>query len=427
MDQLLESEEAARRLGVKLPTLYAYVSRGLLTSQRAADGKRSLFDAEQIEALARRSRGGRQVETRLATVTTAITQLRTEGPYYRGRRTADLATTVPYEEVAALLWEDDRARWHPHPLVAPAGLSSRDLLRWAVVMAGAGDPLRADLRPEGVVQAAGRLISTVVGVLPVRAVGTTPVLHIDGDPEPRPDALAARLTARLATSVSPELVRAVNAALVVLADHELATSTLAVRMAASTRADLYDAVLTGLGIFAGPLHGGASQLVHQLLVDADELGAEPAADKALRWMNILPGFGHTVYVEGDPRSQPLLDLFDHLATDRQRAVVGSIIALADSHGFPAPNVDLGIGALVFASGMPADAGQTIFGVARMAGWTAHYLEELNERPLRFRARAIYARPASGGGTRRADSPARLPMGHGDGVIPHTPDKAGKRR
>jgi len=154
-----------------------------------------------------------------------------------------------------------------------------------------------------------------------------------------------------------------------------------------------------LGIFAGPLHGGASQLVHQLLVDADELGAEPAADKALRWMNILPGFGHTVYVEGDPRSQPLLDLFDHLATDRQRAVVGSIIALADSHGFPAPNVDLGIGALVFASGMPADAGQTIFGVARMAGWTAHYLEELNERPLRFRARAIYARPASGGGTR----------------------------
>src|ERR1700734_1320993 len=114
VDQLLESEEAARRLGVKLPTLYAYVSRGLLTSQRAADGKRSLFDAEQIEALARRSRGGRQVETRLApargppverrslsdaeqiealarrsrggrqvetrlaTVTTAITQLRTE-------------------------------------------------------------------------------------------------------------------------------------------------------------------------------------------------------------------------------------------------------------------------------------------------------------------------------------------------------------
>jgi citrate synthase len=414
MSQLLESEEAARRLGVKLPTLYAYVSRGLLTSQRAADGKRSLFELDQIEALARRSRGGRQVETRLATVTTAITQLRNDGPYYRGQRTADLATAASFEEVAALLWDDDRAAWRPHPLTGPGGLSSRDVLRWAVVMTGAGDPLRADLRRDAVVQAAGRLISTVVDVLPVRAKGPVPALHIDGtgdgdgdgdrgrergrdgDAEDRHDALAARLTARLAPgTVGPELVRAVNAALVVLADHELATSTLAVRMAASTRADLYDAVLAGLGTFAGPLHGGASQLVHQLLVDADELGAERAADKALRWMNILPGFGHTVYTDGDPRSQPLLDLVEQLATERQREVVASIRALADSHDFPAPNVDLGIGALVFAAGMPADAGQTIFGVARMAGWTAHYLEELTERPLRFRARAIYSARSTG--------------------------------
>jgi citrate synthase len=401
MSQLLESEEAARRLGVKLPTLYAYVSRGLLTSQRAADGKRSLFDVEQIEALARRSRGGRQVETRLATVTTGITQLRPDGPTYRGRRAAGLATTATFEEVAALLWDDDRARWHPHPLTCPVGLSSRDLLRWAVVMAGAGDPLRADLRPEAVVQAAGRLISTVVAVLPVRATGPVPALDLDGDQDgdqaQRHDALAARLTARLAPgAVGPELVRAVNAALVVLADHELATSTLAVRMAASTRADLYDSVLAGLGTFAGPLHGGASQLVHQLLVDADELGAEGAADKALRWMNILPGFGHTVYTDGDPRVQPVLDLFEQLATERQQEVVASIRALADSHDFPAPNVDLGIGALVFAAGMPADSGQTIFGVARMAGWTAHYLEELTERPLRFRARAIYSTKSAGG-------------------------------
>ena len=396
MSQLLESEEAARRLGVKLPTLYAYVSRGLLTSQRAADGKRSLFDVEQIEALARRSRGGRQVETRLATVTTGITQLRQDGPYYRGRRTADLATTATFEEVAALLWDDDRARWQPQPLTGPVGLSSRDLLRWAVVMAGAGDPLRADLRPEAVVQVAGRLISTVVDVLPVRSTGPVPTLDLDGDREQLHDALAARLTTRLAPgAVGPELVRAVNAALVVLADHELATSTLAVRMAASTRADLYDAVLAGLGTFAGPLHGGASQIVHQLLVDADELGAERAADKALRWMNILPGFGHTVHTDGDPRAEPLLDLFEQLATERQRAVVASIRALADSHDFPAANVDLGIGALVFAAGMPAASGQTIFGVARMAGWTAHYLEELPERPLRFRARAIYSTKPAG--------------------------------
>jgi citrate synthase len=207
--------------------------------------------------------------------------------------------------------------------------------------------------------------------------------------------LAARLTVRLAPGpVIPELVRAVNATLVVLADHELATSTLAVRMAASTRADLYDAVLAGLGTFGGPLHGGASQLVHQLLLDAAEGGAEHAADKALRWMNVLPGFGHAVYRDGDPRAGPLLDLFDRLADDRQRQVVASVRGLADDHGFPAPNVDLAIGAIVFATGMPADAGQTIFGIARMAGWTAHYIEELREPPLRFRARAIYSSRAA---------------------------------
>ena len=187
MGQLLESEEAARRLGVKLPTLYAYVSRGLLTSQRAADGKRSLFDLDQIEALARRSRGGRQVETRLATVTTAITQLRDDGPYYRGRRAADMATPASYEEVASLLWEDDRAHWAAPPLAAPAGLSSRDLLRWAVVMAGAGDGLRADLRPEAVVQAAGRLIATMVDVLAVTAAGPVPGLSLDGARGPQAD------------------------------------------------------------------------------------------------------------------------------------------------------------------------------------------------------------------------------------------------
>ncbi|HXA34288.1 MAG TPA: citrate synthase [Acidimicrobiales bacterium] len=397
MSPLLESEEAARRLGVKLPTLYAYVSRGLLTSQRAADGKRSLFDLDQIEALARRSRGGRQVDTRLATVTTAITQLRDDGPYYRGQRPADLATTASYEEVAALLWADDRAEWRPRPLAAPAGLSSRDALRWAVVMAGAGDPLRADLRPAAVVAAAGRLITTMVEALPVTATGTGPGLTLEGDPSPRPEAVAARLAARLAPGpVSAQLVGGINAALVVLADHELATSTLAVRMAASTRADLYDAVLAGLGTFGGPLHGGASQLVHRLLLDAMEHGAEQAADNALRWMNVLPGFGHPVYVDGDPRAQPLLDLFDQLADNGQRAVVDSIRALADSHHYPAPNVDLGIGALVLATGMPADAGQTIFAVARMAGWTAHYLEELVETPLRFRARAIYSHPVAGG-------------------------------
>src|SRR5579864_4524333 len=143
MTRMLESGEAARRLGVKLPTLYAYVSRGLLSSHPAPGGRRSLFTAEDVEALAKRSRGGRTSETRLATVTTSTTQLGDDGPVYRGIPATALATAVPYEEAAELLWrgDPDGASWEPFPLRPPSELGASDRLRWAVVMAGAGDPL----------------------------------------------------------------------------------------------------------------------------------------------------------------------------------------------------------------------------------------------------------------------------------------------
>ena len=71
-------------------------------------------------------------------------------------------------------------------------------------------------------------------------------------------------------------------------------------------------------------------------------------------------------------------------------LVRTVVELAAAHDIPLPNVDLGLAALVWALDLPADAGHTVFAVARVAGWTAHYLEELAERPLRFRARAVYA-------------------------------------
>ena len=77
---MLESDEAARRLGVKVSTLYAYVSRGLLVSHPAASGRRRLFDVDEVERLARRSRQGKAVETRMVTITTGITQLTDDGP-----------------------------------------------------------------------------------------------------------------------------------------------------------------------------------------------------------------------------------------------------------------------------------------------------------------------------------------------------------
>jgi len=405
---MLESEEAARRLGVKLSTLYAYVSRGLLPSHRTPDSRRSLFDAGDVEALARRARGGRSTESRLATVTTAVTQLGPAGPVYRGTPAVDLATTVPYEEAAELLWQADPPSplgWRSAPLATPppTALGASDRLRWAVLMAGSADPLRSDLRPQSVVAAARRLVATMVSVLarpehprPPPVAGAAPrgpdeefALELAGR-APQPGTLARALTARLSPAPSTALVRAVNAALILLADHELATSTVAVRVAASTRADLYDATMAGLAVVAGPLHGGASQLAHTLLRDAERLGPERALDDTLRWQRHLPGFGHTVYQEADPRGIVLRELVEPLASPEQRRVLEAVLALAAQRSVPGPNIDLALAALTIAGAMPEDAGRTIFAVARVAGWTAHYLEELGERPLRYRARAVYA-------------------------------------
>ncbi len=175
-----------------------------------------------------------------------------------------------------------------------------------------------------------------------------------------------------------------------MADHELATSTMAVRVAASVHADPYDALLAGLATVAGPLHGGASQMAYELLVVAERDGAARALNDILREQGRLPGFGHTVYKSGDPRFGALLKVAEPSLSDDQRAVLREVVALAAAHDVPLPNCDLALAALSWGTGMRPDSGRTIFGVARVAGWAAHYMEELTERPLRFRDRAVYS-------------------------------------
>jgi citrate synthase len=384
MDRMLSTEEAARRLGVKVPTLYAYVSRGLLESHPDPSRRGSLFDLDAIEALAVRSRGGRQTATRLATVTTGVTQLdQTLGPIYRGRAATDLARTHSFEEVADLLWQSDDAGDWTAPDIGPCPLTpTLERMRWALVLCGATDPLRADLRPAAVARAARRATAALTDVVGPRPPGEDPDASI-----------AARLTARLTAQAAPTGVvptAAVNAALVLMADHELATSTMAVRVAASVRADPYDALLAGLATLAGPLHGGASQQAYELLVLAERDGARRALNDVLRERGRLPGFGHAVYKSGDARFDALLTLAEPLLRDDRRALLHQVIALAAAHKVPLANCDLALAALSWGTGMPPDTGRTIFAVARLAGWAAHYMEEITEPPLRFRARAVYS-------------------------------------
>jgi citrate synthase len=312
----------------------------------------------------------------------------------------------------------------------------------ATAVAAAADPLRADLRPEAVRAAARGLLATLAGALgrPAPAAGSpeavtpqaateevatpvvanpntgTPVVANPNTGTRDGDGVAARATASLGADHRWD--DPVGAAVVLLADHELATSTLAARVAASARADPYQVVLAGLAAVSGPLHGSASTLVVRLLLDAERDGPEPALAAWLHQVGRLPGVGQPLYPQGDPRAPLLLDPVRRAvalgARDRPAAtpaeatrleVVEGVAAAIGRRWRLAPNIDYAVGSLVFIAGLHPGTGEALFALARSAGWVAHALEEYAERPLRFRVRG--RAPVAG----RAGDASRPPDGH----------------
>jgi citrate synthase len=392
----LSAQEVATRLGIKLDTVYAYVSRGALSTRRVTGSRRSVFDADEVEKLARRGRPRRTtrpsaldlvVETDLATIVDHHIA-------YRGRDVATMARSHTFEQVAYWLWtgmdETPATSWQPYQMSLPELAQTRDRIRAAVVIGSASQPLRSDLSTPAVTATAQALIASMVVAVPAGAdAGAARLVFADRRP-PVGDSIAGRLWSRLTDRRPvPGLVASLNAALVLLADHELASSTVAARVAASVRADPFSVVLSGLGALAGPLHGSASGLAHQMITDAIQRGPEPALAAALETHRHLPGFGHRLYPDGDPRAKLLFDMIRAAApaTTGLRAA-DALIEHARRHSRTEPNVDLALAVLATAAQMPATAGETIFTISRTAGWIAHAIEEYSEAPVRFRARAI---------------------------------------
>lgn len=171
-----------------------------------------------------------------------------------------------------------------------------------------------------------------------------------------------------------------------LADHELATSTLAVRVAASVRSSSYAAVMAGLATMRGPFHGGASSEVAALLAEAAATEAATTVANRLASGSRLPGFGHSVYRNGDPRLDALLETVATIVAPHERhSIVKSVRRIGVEALGRHANIDFGLGALIHVSGLPHDI--PIFAVARLAGWIAHDAEERTERPVRYRGLA----------------------------------------
>jgi citrate synthase len=396
--RLLSTREAAEQLGVKPASLYAYVSRGLLARQRVDGERGSWFDPAAVDRLATRGRGAAAVVARTRRelrIESAVTSIDPAGHSYRGHRARELATSATFERVAELLWTGtlpaSAPRWEAErdqlaigravQRVLPRGVLPFDRLRLVTAALASADPFRHDLRPHAVALAARRLLVTLVETLPARRSS------------PRAG-LATRLWDRLSSRTpTAAAVGLLDAALVLLADHELAGSTLAVRIAAAYRADPYGAVGAGFGVLGGALHGAASLAAEALLADVADAG-DPARviDRTLRRGERLPGLGHPQYPAGDPRAAALLDLLRRgFARAPRLRRVEALLAATGARGFPPPNVDLAVAAVTHVLDLPRGTGELIFALARIAGWVAHALEEY-EHPSPLRLRAVYVGP-----------------------------------
>jgi citrate synthase len=402
MADFLTAAEAARRLGVKPATLYAYVSRGVLNRDKAATGRGSLFNADEVERLARRGRPRRPAGAMDLTIESAITEITADSFRFRGLDVTRLAVRRTFEEVAELLWAGDLPAagatpvpWQATPAALasgraaqaglPAGTRPLDRLQVIVPAMAATDPLRLQFDPPAVLAAGRSIIAGMVDCLPASA-----------PPATQPP-IAERLWSKLCERrPAPGLLRALSAALVLLADHELAASTLAARTAASARADPYAVVGTGLGAMSGALHGGASLGVETLMAAARGPDDVPrVVGELLRRGEKVPGFGHIVYRGGDPRAIVLLDLVRRAAPKSgQLAVAEAVLTEIGRKSLPEPNIDFAVATLARVAGMITGAGEAIFAVSRTAGWIAHALEAYDARVL-LRPRAVYVgRPAT---------------------------------
>jgi len=394
MTKFLTAHEATDLLKIRPQTLYAYVSRGLIRSnEQEGDPHRRLYRADDVNALLGRKRRGRTparaaqtaLDWGLPVLDSALTLVEDGRLYYRGCDAVELAEGgATLEDVAQLMWESAA---DPFAAEQPPV-----------------DPLWRELMPRCATQSA---VSRCLTLLPLAASVDTPVWPSDigrkqaaaagivrsvaaaliaGEPDKKP----VHETLASAWKLDASGAAIVRAALVLCADHELNASTFTVRCVASTGASLGAAVEAGLAALSGPLHGGSWVRIAALFNEVERIGdPEQAIGEWLRrGEQHLPGFGHPLYPDGDPRTTAILARLKH------EPALAEAVAAA---GGPPPNLDYALLAMQRELGLPEDAPFIIFAAGRTVGWLAHALEQqATGSLLRPRARYTGSAPSASG-------------------------------
>ncbi|MBE2238570.1 MAG: citrate synthase family protein [Caldilineaceae bacterium] len=392
----LSAREAADRLGISVATLYAYVSRGLLRSEAVDDGSRARrYYAEDVEALRSRKEMRRDPESGaqnalsygMPVLESAITLIEDGCLFYRGYDALGLAQQRSVEEVASLIWLD---HLDPGDLFAQGGdaqapapqLEALDAVQHPIecyqatlARAATGDLAAYLTTPEAMAATGARILHRLVAATTRQPVATSIAQALQGACAPG----------------QPASVELFSAALILCADHELNVSAFTARCVASAGSTPYAVVIAGLAALQGHRHGGHTERVGHLLREAND-GIAGAVASYLRQGASIPGFGHRLYPDGDPRARLLLEMVN------ARYANAAIPALANElrrtvHALTGaqPTVDFALEVMARTLELPPHAALALFALGRTIGWIGHAIEQAaTEQLIRPRARYVGA-------------------------------------
>ena len=335
---------------------------------------------------------------------------------YRGFGIHDLAQHSSFEEVVYLLWhgalprrdelESFRARLAARRTVPAPVLDwirgapredSMATLRTAVSMLSGYDDDAGDTSPGAARRQSERLVARVATL--VAAIGRR---RMDAEPlAPDPGLSHAANFLYMLSGARPqdEATRTFDQALVLHADHGFNASTFSARVTASTLSDVHSAIVSAIGTLKGASHGGANTRVMEMLLEIASSGVEPAAwiRAALQKHQRIMGFGHRVYKVEDPRATHLRRASEALSLatgdDTWFRMSQAIEAVVHGEKGLYPNVDFYSASTYYMLGIPTHLFTPIFALSRVAGWTAHVLEQMQDNRL-IRPRSNYTGPES---------------------------------
>jgi citrate synthase len=328
---------------------------------------------------------------------------------YFGVDIHDLAEHSSFEETSYLLWhgvlptkaqlEETKKQLCAHRALPaqvlelmrllPPTTSPMDVLRTSVSALSAFDP-----DPENKTTAENELRAIrLTAVLPTIVTSWEHLRNGREPVAPLPDQSHATNFLYMLTGKQPDdySVHVLDLALVLHADHELNASTFAARVTAGTLADMYASITAAISALSGPLHGGANEQVIRMLLKIGEADrASEYVRNALASKQRIMGFGHRVYRTEDPRATHLRAMSKELG-ERQHDTrwydISQVIeqTVKEVKGLNA-NVDFYSASVYYMMGFPIDLDTPIFASSRIAGWTAHVLEQYaNNRLIRPRA------------------------------------------